>query len=367
MRILHIDPDDVDNPMSGGGPERTLRIYSRLAARHEITVLTPTFEGSTPEKIRNGVRYVRLGRKIGSHGSSHHITFFFALPRAIRRFEYDLIVEDFMPPASVTFNPLFTRKPHIASVQWFSAESLSKEYKLPFFLGERYGLRLYRHFVVLSEDMQRRIEERHPKANCACVPNGVAEDLFQAALRPGEFVLFLGLVDMRIKGVDLLLRAFALIPRVERVPLVLAGHGFQWANLRALIAALGLTECVKVVGRVDAQERRRLFETCRFVCVPSREETFGLVIVESCAAGKPVVLFDRPPMNEVASSEGCMRVPPFDVEAYSCAIRALLRATHEELLQRGAASRAWARRFSWDTVAQRQEEFYMQVASGRVQ
>src|SRR5262249_42948826 len=98
--------------MARGGPERTHAIYTPLSARHEITVLTPTFEGSTPVAVRKDVRYVRLGRKIGDHGSSHHITFFFALPRAIRRFHYDLLVEDLMPPASATLNPLFSRKPH---------------------------------------------------------------------------------------------------------------------------------------------------------------------------------------------------------------------------------------------------------------
>ena len=65
MRILHIDPDDIENPLSGGGPRRTYEIYRRLAARHEIVVLTPTFSGSTKEKVRDGVRYLRLGRRIG--------------------------------------------------------------------------------------------------------------------------------------------------------------------------------------------------------------------------------------------------------------------------------------------------------------
>src|SRR5689334_17831136 len=132
MRILHLDPDDIDNPLSGGGPLRTYEIYRRLAKRHEITVLTPTFEGSTPEVVRDGIRYIRLGRKIRNHGSSHHITFFCGLPKAVRSFDYDLLVEDFMPPASTTLNPLFAKAPVVASVQWFFAEALSRQYKLPF-------------------------------------------------------------------------------------------------------------------------------------------------------------------------------------------------------------------------------------------
>lgn len=365
MRILHIDPDDVDNPLSGGGPERTLRIYSRLAARHDITVLTPTFEGSTPTKDRHGIRYVRLGRKVGDHGSSHHITFFFALPRAIQRFTFDLLVEDFMPPAAVTLTPLFTRKPHIASVQWFFAEGLSSQYKLPFFLGERYGIWLYRHFVVLTEDMRRRILQRHPRARCARVPNGVADDLFDLPIRSGDVVLYLGRVDLEQKGVDLLLRAFATIPSSIRIPLVLAGHGFDWPRVHALISALGLGDWVRVLGRVDANQRRQLLSDCRCVAVPSRDETFGLVIAESCAAGKPVVLFDRPPMNEVAPPDAAALVPPFDVQAYGEALQRVMTTPSSELARLGAAARAWARQFSWDEIARRQEAFYETVVAER--
>ena len=175
MKILHIDPDDMDNPLSGGGPIRTFEICRRLAARHEITVLTPTFHGSTPELEREGVRYVRLGRLIGNHGSSHHITFFFNLPHSVLRREFDLLVEDFMPPCSATLNPLLTGKPVVASVQWFFAEALSHQYKLPFFLGERLGIKLYRWFVVLSHTMRSLIEQRHSAATCAVIPNGVPE------------------------------------------------------------------------------------------------------------------------------------------------------------------------------------------------
>src|SRR5690606_20114184 len=126
----------------------------------EITVLTPTFPGSSPEVVREGIRYLRLGRKIRDHGSSHHITFFFELPRAIRRMEYDLLVEDFMPPFSATFNPLFAKAPVVGSVQWFFAAALSRQYRLPFFLGERYGVRLYDNLIVLTEKMRQVLQER---------------------------------------------------------------------------------------------------------------------------------------------------------------------------------------------------------------
>lgn len=360
MKILHLDPDDIDNPLAGGGPERTWQVYRRLAARHDITVLTPTFEGSTPEVVREGVRFVRLGRKIGDHGSSHHISFLLSLPAAVLRFEYDLLVEDLMPPMSATWTPLFNRKPLIASVQWFFARALTRQYHLPFFLGERYGIRLYPNLLVQTEAMRLRIQSLHPGGQCAVIPAGASDDLFDLPIHAGESILYLGRVDFQQKGLDLLLRAFASVPREERVPLVIAGHGFQSEAFERLVSELELGPWVKTVGRVGPDERARLLAGCRFVCTPSREETFGMVIVEACAAGKPVVLFDRAPMNEVAA-ESCERVPAFDVGAYAEAMRRLLRLDDASLVARGAACRTWAGAFRWDRIARLQEEFYSRV------
>ena len=361
MRILHIDPDDIDNPLAGGGPRRTFEVYRRLAQRHEITVLTPTFEGSTPEIVRDGVRFVRLGRKVGDHGSSHHITFFFSLPAAIRRFDYDLLVEDLMPPASATLTPLFNRKPMIASVQWFFARALARQYHLPFDVFERYGVRLYRDFLVQTHAMAALILSMHPRARCEVIPAGADDALFELPIHSGDFMLYLGRVDMEQKGVDLLLEAFALVPAQERVRLVLAGHGFAWEAVRRKIDQHGLASWVDIRGRVDLAERAELLASCRFACVPSREETFGMVIVESCAAGKPVVLFDKAPMNEVAARDACELVMAFDVAAYAEAMRRMLRLDAAELGRRGTRCRAWAEGFRWDGIARRQEAFYERV------
>jgi phosphatidylinositol alpha-mannosyltransferase len=362
MKILHLDPDDIDNPLSGGGPVRTLEIYRRLARHHDITVLTPTFEGSTSEKVRDGIRYVRLGRKIRDHGSSHHITFLAALPSAVRRFEHDLLVEDFMPPCSATWTPFFRHRdrPMVASVQWFFARDYTRRLKLPFHWGEEYGVRLYRNFVVLTDAMRQRITERHPRADCRVIGNGVDDDLFQVSARPGTGILFLGRLEVVAKGIDLLLAAYARIPEAEREPLTLAGTLQQPQVVQALIDRFGLGRWVRMTGSYDAAERSRLLAACRFVVMPSRLETFGMTIAEANAAARQVVVWDRAPMNEVASP-GCPRVPPDDIAAYAEAMRRLLATPVESLAAQGELSRAHAQRWNWRTVADAQEQYYFDV------
>lgn len=346
--------------MSGGGPRRNFEIYRRLSHKHEITVLTPTFEGSTQELVRDNVRYIRLGRKVRNHGSSHHITFFFSLPRAIREFDYDLLVEDFMPPASATLNPLFSKAPTVASVQWFFAEALSRQYKLPFFIGERYGVKLYKHFIVLTESMKKTIRQRNQRADSVVIPNGVDNHFFECDISFGDYILYVGRVDVNQKGVDLLLHAYAKIPKEQRIPLVLAGHSFQEVDINTLARALNIESDITMMGKVEGGALYALVQGCRFMCVPSREETFGMVITEACAAGKNVVLFDKAPMNEVASSR-CIKVPPFDVEKYSQAMLQFLNRSSEGLLEDSNVNKLWASQYRWDEIAVQQDKYYESV------
>ena len=277
MRILHLDPDDMANPLSGGGPIRTYEICRRLAKRHEVTVLTPTFEGSTPTLERDGIRYERLGRKIRHHGSSHHITYLMALPRAVRHFGHDLLIEDFMPPSSATWTPLFRRhdRPLIASVQWFFARGYTQRLKLPFHWGEEYGVRLYDNFVVLTDAMRARIQARHSHADCRVIANGVDDTLFLTDPRPGTGILYLGRIEIQAKGIDLLLAAYARIPEAERQPLTLAGTVQEPAALQQIIDDFGLQRWVHVFGAYDASQRSRLLQACRFVVMPSRTRRSG--------------------------------------------------------------------------------------------
>lgn len=364
MRILHIDPDDIDNPMSGGGPIRTYEVYRRLAQRHEVTVLTPTFDGSTSEKIRDNIRYVRLGRKVRHHASSHHITFFLSLPSAVRHYPHDLLVEDFMPPASATFTPLFAPKPVIASVQWFFARMLADRYHLPFHLWEHHGLRLYKNFIVQTRAMERTIRNARANADIRLIAPGSDDSLY--SIQPNytaDFALYMGRIDLAQKGVDLLLQAWARVPAHERLRLVLAGHAEPavLVQAQALVAQLGLADCVQFVGKKTGADREALFRDARFVCVPSRDETFGMVILEACAAAKPVVLFDVAPMNEVAAPQHCELVPAFDIDIYADRVAKLSRLNHDALRERGAGCRQWAERFRWDEVARAQEQFYTDV------
>jgi glycosyltransferase involved in cell wall biosynthesis len=216
----------------------------------------------------------------------------------------------------------------------------------------------------MTNSMRARIESRHPRANCRLIPNGVSEALFAIAPRAGDFVLYVGRLEINAKGLDILLEAFAQVPEGERIPLVIAGSGHESREWEGLLDKSCLRRWVRCVGHVDATERNRLLQTCRFLVMPSRIETFGMTIAEANAAATPVIVWDLAPMSEVAAPSS-VRVPAFNTAAFAHAILSLNRASDEEILNLGMKARTWARRYEWDEAARAQEEFCLDLIAAQ--
>jgi phosphatidyl-myo-inositol alpha-mannosyltransferase len=357
VKILHIDPDDLDNPVSGGGPVRTFEIYRRLAKKHDITVLTPSFENCTRELVKEGVRYIRVGNKFRDHNSSYFITFFFQVPFFARKFDYDILVEDLMPPTAATITPLLNKKPIVASVQWFFAKEWADHYKLPFHLYQPMGLKLYKNFICLTEDMKEKISKYNKTAKYEVIPEGIDAAFFDTEPVSEDFILFLGRIENYQKGVDLLVEAYHKASQYTDLKLVIAGDGIDYEKTKAQVEELGLSNRVTFVGKVDMEQKKDLLSRCQFVCMPSRYETFGMVSIESFASAKPVILFDIPCLRTVVNEDVARIIKPFDVEEYTKAIIEFSN-DKDKCRDMGIVAREYARNFCWDKIAKAQEVFY---------
>lgn len=94
-----------------------------------------------------------------------------------------------------------------------------------------------------------------------------------------------------IKGFDVLLRAAAgLRDQGVDFRVKLAGDGPELASLKQLAADLGLEDRVEFVGWVV--DPSAFLNTIDLFVVPSRYESFGLVVIEAMAAGVPVITSD---------------------------------------------------------------------------
>lgn len=103
------------------------------------------------------------------------------------------------------------------------------------------------------------------------------------------------------KGVRWLLEALAHTPSFIR--LHMAGDGPDRLRLVSQAKRLGLHDRVRFHGWVGEPERDRLLLQSRALVVPSTgPETFGLVVLEAFAMGRPVIHTSSGALTEVA---GC--------------------------------------------------------------
>ncbi len=351
LHILHLGFEDYRQPGSGGGAIRTHEIDKRLVQEHEITVLTSKYQGSI-DRVEDGVQYIHIGRPWGYFGSI--LTYFAALPFAARKYKADVVIEDFAAPFSSCLTPLWSRGPIVAMVQWLNAKEKSAQYHLPFWITEKIGLRLHKHYIAVSQELADRIRLANPKASVEVIPNGVPASAFDQPLgQSRKDIVYIGRIERAQKGLDLLLDAFAEIAPKTTAQLVLVGDGPDEAWVRSRIRNLGITQRVTLAGRINGSKKHTMLATAKVVAMPSRFETFGMVAIEAMSAGTDVVAFDIPCLREVVPQGLGTLVPAFDIDVYA---KALLNSLDtRDSLKNEESRRTFASRFNWDAIAAAQQ------------
>jgi glycosyltransferase involved in cell wall biosynthesis len=317
MQVVISSFDSPDNPHYGGGGATVVEAIARwLAADYEVTVVTAARH--TKKMVHNGVRYQQL--PVGWAGPrAGQLLFHLLLPFAARRMSHDLWIESFTPPFSTSFLPLFSRARVVGLVQNLSGEEMWARYRLPFFLIERFGLRFYRDVVVLNDADAAQVRRYNSSATVQVIPNSIDLPAPEERLSDrGEHILFLGRIDIWQKGLDILLRAYE---RSElTMPLLVAGSGTRREERRFEAMLAATSGNVRWLGHVAGQRKQELMESSAFLVLPSRNETFPLVVLEGMACGKPVMHFDLPNLRWM---EGDVRVPSFDIDAFAGGMRHL--------------------------------------------
>jgi glycosyltransferase involved in cell wall biosynthesis len=106
--------------------------------------------------------------------------------------------------------------------------------------------------------------------------------------------LFVGSLTPR-KGVHLLLEACLLLQQAEYqdYTLLVVGEGAQQQELVTFAKQQGLESCIRWVGRVDYGSLGAYFRHADVFVLPTLEDTWGVVVLEAMALGKPVLCSQR--------------------------------------------------------------------------
>lgn len=208
---------------------------------------------------------------------------------------------------------------------------------------------------------------RVPRGRIRVVPLGVderfrqagSEDAARASARYGllrPYVLYVG-ADTPRKNLALLTRAMGLVrQQYPDVELIWAGPSIQPTPRRGHdLPRPG----VRHLGVVPDALLPGLYAGARCLAYVSRQEGFGLPVLEAMAAGTPVVTSDCSALPEVAGGAALL----VDPERDEAVAEGLLRVLSESgLVQRlSLAGRARSATFNWNRTAALTEEVYRAV------
>ncbi len=220
--------------------------------------------------------------------------------------------------------------------------------------------------IAVSEPAMEYVNQHVPGDFCI-IPNGIDTEHFCAAgQRREEFndgkinILFVGRLERR-KGLAFLLNACANIKSsFPNFRLIVVGPGTVLRRrYNSMVEDLGLTDYVTFTGYVSGEELPSYYRSADIFCAPSTEgESFGIVLLEAMACGKPVVASNIEGYATVLSNgnEGLL-VAPKDENALA---DGLLKLLHDKSsrISMGKKGLIKAEKYSWPNVTRQVIDYY---------
>jgi glycosyltransferase involved in cell wall biosynthesis len=180
--------------------------------------------------------------------------------------------------------------------------------------------------LAVSPSLQQAIIAAVPSAQVAVVGNLVATRFFTPGPRQnvcsGRTRLLCVALLTQEKGVQYLLEAAVkLVGRgINGFEIEIGGDGSDRVRLEQLAARLGLADRCRFLGLLSREQVRERMQHCDAFILPSLGETFGLVLGEAMACGKPVIATRCGGPEFVVDDATGVLVPPADSAALADAI-----------------------------------------------
>ncbi len=273
---------------------------------------------------------------------------------------------------------------------------IKKEYSLPFVLtmhstewgrnGNHFGYGISQEIshrewlgcyeasevIVTTKRMQDELMWIYsiPVEKMHIIPNGIMLGKMKRYLDAGRvkekygihplapMVLFCGRMSVQ-KGPDLLVEAIPYVLRNRSdAHFVFMGEGGMRAECERRARELGVADACRFLGYTSSSEKEELVNACDLMCVPSRNEPFGVVVLEAWDACKPVVATEAVSIIRNFEDGLLAYVQPESIAW--CINRLLSNPAEMKKLAQAGYSRIDAE-FSWDRIAKRTEEVYLQA------
>ncbi|AAM05735.1 LPS biosynthesis related protein [Methanosarcina acetivorans C2A] len=299
----------------GGISPHVSELSEALAAKgHRVHLFTRGYENS--DEIINGVNYHRIacdqnGDIVEQMNRMCNSMYFRFLEVRERAGEFDILHgHDWHPvnvlcrlkaqlglPFVLTFHSTEWGRNGNRHEHWWEAKEISHRE----WLGGYEASEVITTSTVLKNEIQRIYQI--PDYKIWEIPNGINVGKIKRKIDPGKVkkhygihpslpvVLFTGRMSYQ-KGPDLLVEAAAKVLRKRDAHFMLIGEGDMRAQCEHRAQKLGIGNSCNFLGYAPDNTVIDWFNVCDLVCVPSRNEPFGIVVLEAWDVKKPVVASD---------------------------------------------------------------------------
>ena len=209
---------------------------------------------------------------------------------------------------------------------------------------------------------------RLPVEKVAVITPGVDTDVFcESSSTPGvetkQRIIYVGRLDA-LKGVDLLIEAFALvIGRGVDAELQIVGGGSadEFHRVLGRISKMRISDRVHLPGVVHQSALPAMYSDADCIVAPSFHETFGLAVLEAAACGTPAIAADVDGLRTIVKhGETGFLIPKRKPELYAEKIVEVL--SNCNLRNRmSLAARKRAESFSWESTVRRLLKVYEEL------
>jgi phosphatidylinositol alpha-mannosyltransferase len=372
MKIALVSPYDFAYPGGVVNHISALEHYF-TGMGHEVKIIAPASRAVADL----GDRFIPIGnpRPVPSSGSIARITLSLRLASRIKavlaeeNFDIIHLHEPFVPMLCSAV----LRFANTACVGTFHAcrgrPSYNFAWPISVVMLKRRARKLTGKIAISKPAMEFASE--HVPGYYNIIPNGIDVEHFSPDVAPIERfgndklnLLFVGRLESR-KGLSYLLKAYKQIkPEIPASRLIIVGPGTRLRRKYKTQVRRDRLEDVIFVGYVPYGELPRYYKTADIYCSPATgSESFGIVLLEAMAMGKPVVASNIEGYASVVTDgvDGLL-VPPRDDQALAEVLFSLV--TDQSLReQMGARGRDTALKYSWEHIAQRVLDYYTRVLS----
>ncbi|MFC2034684.1 glycosyltransferase family 4 protein [Chloroflexota bacterium] len=372
MKIALVSPYDFAYP---GGVTIHISALERHFTKmgHEVIVIAPA--ANTVSTF--GDRFIPIGkpRPVPTSGSIARITISLRLASTIKavlsREKFDIIHlhEPFMPMLCSAV----LRFSNTVNIGTFHACHGSPGYDwgkpISTWMLNRRRHKLHGKIAVSKPAMN--YASKYIPGYYNIIPNGIDLEHFSPDVSPiEEFcdgkqnILFVGRLERR-KGLIYLIKAYQHIKRdIPNSRLIIVGPGAMLRKpYEKWISRKGLKDIV-FVGYVPNVELSAYYKTADVFCSPATSrESFGVILLEAMALGKPIVATNIDGYaNVVTNGEEGLLVPPKDSGRLAQALISIM--SNKTLRQQmGIKGSLKAQGYNWEHVAQRVFDYYVRVIS----